>query len=337
MRRQLFEFRLQPIPRQNTCQVMGAQATIAASLRPDAVKYQGSICALATPFDAGGAPDLEAYAGLVRWHAECGSHAVVVAGSTGESAALEEAEFERLLATALEHAGPRLRVIAGCGAAATHKALRLSQRAAATGAHASLVVTPYYVRPTQEGLYRHYAALAERGGLPLILYNVPSRTGCDLLPATVARLLAQTGVVGVKEARPEPARMDALLALRSERFAVLSGDDPTCARAVRAGADGVISVAANVVPRCFAALMHGAGRAEAAALELDRALEPLYQFLGAEPNPIPLKWLLHRLGRCGPGLRLPLTPLSAEHEAAGASCLELAAGLEQRASQRVAA
>jgi 4-hydroxy-tetrahydrodipicolinate synthase len=300
------------------------------------VKYQGSICALATPFDGSGPPDLAAYAALVRWHAESGSDAVVVAGSTGESVALEEAEFEQLLACALAHAGPRMRVIAGCGAAATHKSLRLSRRAASLGAHASLVVTPYYVRPTQEGLYRHYATLAEQGGLPVIAYNVPSRTGCDLLPETVARLVGIDGVVGVKEARAEQERMSALLPLRSERFAVLSGDDGTCVRAVMAGADGVISVAANAAPATFVVLMRMAARGERAALELDGALQPLYRFLGAEPNPIPLKWLLAALSRCGPDLRLPLTPLGGEHHDAGARCRDLVLALENRAARQAA-
>jgi 4-hydroxy-tetrahydrodipicolinate synthase len=301
------------------------------------VKYQGSICALATPFDGSGAPDLAAYAALVRWHAESGSHAVVVAGSTGESAALEEDEFEQLLACALAHAGVRMRVIAGCGAAATHKSLRLSRRAASSGAHASLVVTPYYVRPTQEGLYRHYATLAEQGGLPVILYNVPSRTGCDLLPETVARLARVADVAGVKEARAEPERMGELLALRSERFAILSGDDGTCVRSVLAGADGVISVAANVAPAAFVELMRLAALGERGATELDESLQPLYRFLGAEPNPIPLKWLLAALSRCGPELRLPLTPLSATHHEAGARCRELVLALEHRAMRRAAA
>ena len=322
---------------------MGAQATIppldAAFPIPGqhGVKYQGSICALATPFAGSGPPDLAAYAALVRWHAEAGSDGVVVAGSTGESAALDESEFEALVACALEHAGPSMRVIAGCGAPATHKALRLSRRAAALGAHATLVVTPYYVRPTQEGLYRHYATLAEQGGLPVILYNVPSRTGCDLLPETVARLAELGGIAGVKEARAEPERMAALLPLASERFAILSGDDGTCVRAVMSGADGVISVAANVIPATFVQLMRAAARGERTAVELDETLHPLYAFLGAEPNPIPVKWLLASLSRCAPDLRLPLTPLAAQHHAAGAACRELVLALERRAGQRAAA
>ena len=322
---------------------MGAQATIppldAAFPTPGqhGVKYQGSICALATPFAGSGPPDLAAYAALVRWHAQAGSDGVVVAGSTGESAALDESEFEALVACAREHAGQRMVVIAGCGAPATHKALRLSRLAASAGANASLVVTPYYVRPTQEGLYRHYATLAEQGGLPVILYNVPTRTGCDLLPETVARLAELGGVAGVKEARTEPERMAALLPLSSDGFAILSGDDPTCVRAVTSGADGVISVAANVAPATFAQLMRGAARREDAALELDVSLRPLYAFLGAEPNPIPVKWLLAALSRCAPDLRLPLTPLAAEHHAAGAECRELVLALEHGAGQRAAA
>jgi 4-hydroxy-tetrahydrodipicolinate synthase len=194
------------------------------------------------------------------------------------------------------------------------------------------------VRPTQEGLYRHYATLADQGGLPVILYNVPTRTGCDLLPETVARV-ADLGsqVAGVKEARAEPERMSALLPLKSESFAILSGDDPTCVRAATAGADGVISVAANVVPASFARMMRLATRRERAAQELDESMQPLYAFLGAEPNPIPVKWLLASLGRCGPGLRLPLVPLSEQHHASGARCRELVQSLEQGAAQLAAA
>lgn len=279
------------------------------------MKPTGSLCAIVTPFDAAGAVDLAAFAALVEWHRASGTDGLVVAGSTGESGALEEHEFEALLDVALARAGG-MPVIAGCGAPATHKALRLARKARAAGAAALLAVTPYYARPTQDGLVRHYDALAEGADLPLILYNVPTRTGCDLLPETVARLSGDARVVGIKEARPEPERMAALLALRSERFAVLSGDDPTACRAMRAGADGTISVAANVVPRAFAGLCAAARRDAPEASTIDAGLEPLYRFLGIEPNPIPVKWLLHRAGRIGPALRLPLLPLSDAHLAA---------------------
>jgi len=291
-------------------------------------KFQGSICALATPFTAAGEIDLPAFRRLLAWHAASGTQALVIGGSTGESAALEDSEFEQLVGTAVSESGG-LRIIAGCGAGSTRKALRMVRRAAALGAEAALVVTPFYVRPTQEGLVRHYLALADEGGLPLVPYNVPSRTGCDLLPETLARVAAHERIVAIKEARADAERMQALLPLRSERFAVLSGDDPTALRALRAGADGVISVANNVVPRTFRALCDTAlaGNGEGAAT-LDAELAPLYAFLGAEPNPIPVKWLLHRLGRIGPALRLPLLELSASLRAEADRCLALVQRVE---------
>lgn len=291
--------------------------------------FHGSICAIVTPFDGAGALDLDGFARLLDLHRARGTQGIVVAGSTGESASIDEGEFRRLLAFALQRVGDRLRVIAGCGAPATHKALHLVRSAAAEGAHGALVVTPYYVRPTQEGLYRHYAQLGDQGGLPVLLYNVPGRTGCDLLPETVARLAGRTGIAGVKEARPERDRLDALLALRRPGFAILSGDDPTCVAALLAGADGVISVAANVVPGAFRALVDlaRAGRA-AEAQALDAQLGALYGALAFESNPIPAKWLLHRLGLIGPGLRLPLLELSAHFHAAADDAVALVRTLE---------
>jgi 4-hydroxy-tetrahydrodipicolinate synthase len=293
------------------------------------VKLQGSICALVTPFTAAGELDLPAFRRLLAWHAQSGTQALVIGGSTGESAALEDAEFDQLVGAAVAESGG-LRIIAGCGAGSTRKSLRMVRRAAALGASAALVVTPYYVRPTQEGLVRHYLSLADEGGLPLVPYNVPSRTGCDLLPETLARIAAHENVVAIKEARPDEERMRALLPLRSPRFAVLSGDDPTALRAMRAGADGVISVANNAVPRSFRALCDAAreGRGDDAAA-LDAQLAPLYAFLGAEPNPIPVKWLLHRMGRIGPALRLPLLELSTSLRAEADRCLALVESVER--------
>jgi 4-hydroxy-tetrahydrodipicolinate synthase len=276
------------------------------------LKPSGSLCAIVTPFDDHGAVDLAAFAALVEWHRAAGTDGIVVAGSTGESGALEDHEYEALLDVAITRAGG-MPVIAGCGAPATHKALKLARRAQVCGAAALLAVTPYYARPTQDGLVRHFEALAEAVDLPLILYNVPTRTGCDLLPETVARLAGDARIVGIKEARPEPERMAALLALRTDGFAVLSGDDATSCRAMRAGADGTISVAANIVPRTFRALCAAARRDDPGADALDATLAPLYAFLTIEPNPTPVKWLLHRAGRIGPALRLPLLPLSVAH------------------------
>ncbi len=288
------------------------------------MRFTGSICAIVTPFTSEGEVDLAAFERLVDWHREAGTEAIVVSGSTGESAALEEGEFEALVATAATRLGGAVRVIAGCGAAATHKASRLVSRAKRSGADAALVVTPYYVRPTQEGLYRHYSALADGGELPILLYNVPGRTGCDILPETVARLAPHPRIVAVKEARAEAERMEALLALRSDGFTVLSGDDPTATRAMLAGADGVISVAANACPAAFRRLCDAArGGKRDVALALDAELAPLYRFLGVEPNPIPVKWLLARQGRIASALRLPLTELTAVHHAAANDMLAL--------------
>lgn len=275
---------------------------------------------------------MPAFAALVDWHRESGSDGVVVGGSTGESGALDEDEFAALVRTAVARAGGALPVIAGCGAPATRKALRLVHVARDAGAAASLAVTPYYARPTQEGLYRHYSVLADEGGLPVILYNVPSRTGCDLLPATVARLAPHPRIVAIKEARCEPERMQALLPLRREDFFVLSGDDPTALRAMIAGADGVISVAANVCPETFARLCRLAREGEHdAAHALDETLVPLYEALAVEPNPIPVKWLLHRLGRVASTLRLPLLELSPPRRADVEAQLDLLDRLEPAA------
>lgn len=274
------------------------------------MRFRGSICALVTPYTAAGEIDPDGWRRLLDLHLSAGSDGVVVGGSTGESGALEESELASLIAMAVEQVQGRLAVIAGCGASSTRRALQLNRIAAQAGADCALVVTPAYVRPTQQGLIAHYRVLAEDGDLPMILYNVPSRTGCDLLPGTVAALVDHPRVVGVKEARNDVERMQSLLELRGPGFAVLSGDDPTALRAMRAGADGVISVAANVCPRAFKALCDAArAGSDAQAGAIDASLAALVEFLGCESNPIPVKWLLHRMGLIGPELRLPLLPL----------------------------
>ncbi|WP_407352199.1 4-hydroxy-tetrahydrodipicolinate synthase [Luteimonas sp. R10] len=277
------------------------------------MRLSGSITALATPFSANGELDLDAWRRLLQRQLDGGTRAVVVAGSTGEAAALYEAEYDTLLRTAVEVVAGRIPVLAGTGQPNTAKTIEQTRRAAALGADAALVVTPPYVRPTQAGLAAHYRAVADDGALPLVLYNVPGRTGCDLLPDTVADLAAHARIVAVKEARDEPERMQALLALRSDAFAVLSGDDPTAARAMLAGADGVISVVSNIAPCAFRRLADLAlAGDEAEARALDARLQPLYRFAMVEPNPIPIKALLARAG-LGHGLRLPLTPLASMH------------------------
>ena len=290
--------------------------------------------ALATPFAASGAVDSHAWQRLLEQQLDGGTQALVVAGSTGEAAALDDGEYVALLRVAAEHAGGRAPVVAGAGLSNTAKTIRQCALARDAGAGVALVVTPPYVRPTQEGLRRHYLEVAEHGGLPVVLYNVPGRTGCDLLPETVAQLLAHPGIVGIKEARAEPERMSALLALRTPGFAVFSGDDPTACRALLAGADGVISVASNAVPGAFRRLVDVARTAAAAdAAALDAELQPLYALLGAEPNPIPVKALLAALGLCEDVLRLPLLPLSSSHRPALAQSARLAQALEARYSR----
>ncbi|AXK71965.1 4-hydroxy-tetrahydrodipicolinate synthase [Lysobacter sp. TY2-98] len=300
------------------------------------MRLSGSITALATPFDASGELDLDAWQRLLRMQLDAGTQAVVVAGSTGEAAALLDPEYDLLLRTAVEAVGGRIPVIAGTGLSNTLKTIELTRRAAALGADMALVVTPPYVRPTQAGLVAHYRALANDAALPVILYNVPGRTGCDMLPETVAELAGHPRIVGIKEAKSEPERMTALLALRDDGFAVLSGDDPTAARAMLQGADGVISVVSNVVPGMFRRLCDAARSRDARTNEIDAQLVDLYDFIGVEPNPIPVKAILSRLG-IGHGLRLPLTDLSATHADAATRFAGVVQQLETACRDAVAA
>lgn len=298
------------------------------------MRLTGSICALVTPFADDGGLDEAAFLRFLDMHLEAGTRGVVVAGSTGEAAMLDEDEYLSLLEMAVRHIGGRLPVLAGTGTSGTAKTVRLTRMARDRGVDAALVVTPYYVRPTQEGLYQHFREVAEFGGLPLLLYNVPGRTGCDLLPETVARLMQCPGIIGIKEAVAAPERMLELLRLRTEDFSVLSGDDDSACASMLAGADGVISVAANVVPGRFAELCDHAraGRREQAQA-IDAGLNPLYRFLAVEPNPIPVKWLLSHQGLCRAEPRLPLTLLSGEWHARAESILaELSAASPNLAS-----
>lgn len=292
------------------------------------MRLTGSITALATPFDAAGELDLDAWRALLGMQLDGGTQAVVVAGSTGEAAALYEGEYDTLLRIAVEEVGGRIPVLAGTGLSNTAKTIELTRRAGTLGADAALVVTPPYVRPTQAGLVAHYRAIADDGALPVVLYNVPGRTGGDLLPETVAQLAGHPRIVAVKEARAEPERMQALLAFQDEGFSVLSGDDPTACRAMLAGAAGVIGVASNVAPRAMRRLadLARAGKADAARA-LDARLQPLFDFCGVEPNPIPVKTLLARRG-IGHGLRLPLLPLSTEHHEAAERMSALVQAIE---------
>ncbi len=289
--------------------------------------FKGSIPALVTPMGADGAIDLESWDRLLDFHLREGSDGVVVGGTTGESPTLGEAELVELVRRAGARVAGRIPVIAGSGTNDTMRSVALSRAAAAAGADALLVVTPYYNKPTQEGLFRHFSAIADAVSIPVILYNVPGRTACDLLPETIARLSLHPRIVGVKEATGEVARGVEVLRVAKPGFLLISGDDPSVVRLMKEGACGVISVTANVAPRamhemCAAALQ---GRHDDAAA-LDVTLAPLHGALFVEANPIPVKWAVHRLGLVGPALRLPLTPLSAAHRA-NVEAAMVAAGL----------
>ncbi len=291
----------------------------------------GCITALATPFTASGDLDMGAWRRLLEAQLQGGVQGVVVAGSTGEAATLNEQEYDRLLRSAVEVVGGRVPVLAGTGQMGTAKTVAQTRLAAGAGVDAALVVTPAYVRPTQAGLIAHFRAVAEDGGLPVVLYNVPSRTGTDLLPDTVAALADHPQVVGIKEACGDEARTAALAPLRRPGFAVLSGDDPTACRSMLAGFDGLISVGSNALPRAFrhlCDLARAGARAEAQAW--DARLRDFYAFLCVEPNPIPLKALLQRLG-FGEGLRLPLLPLSSAYHAVAVRFAHEAGALEEQA------
>ncbi len=270
--------------------------------------------AMATPMAASGAVDYAALDGLVEFHLEQGSDALVPVGTTGESATLSMDEHQEVVRRVVAHARGRVPVIAGTGANATAEAVELTRGARAAGADACLLVTPYYNKPTQEGLYRHYRTIAEAVPIPLILYNVPSRTACDLLPETAARLAGLDTVVGIKEATGEQARIRRLRKLCGEAFSIISGDDATALETLMNGGCGVITVTGNVAPKlmhdmCGAVLTGDAGAAKAC----DRKLALLHRDLFVESNPIPVKWCLAQMGLIPDGIRLPLTPLSPEH------------------------
>jgi 4-hydroxy-tetrahydrodipicolinate synthase len=273
-------------------------------------KITGSIVALVTPMRADGAVDHEALAKAVDRVIEAGSAAIVSVGTTGESATLDVDEHTDVIRRTIDVAAGRVPIIAGTGANATAEAIHLTEAAKAAGADAALLVTPYYNKPPQEGLYRHFKAVAEAVDIPQILYNVPGRTAVDMLPATVERLAELPAIVGIKEAKGDLDRVRELVALGLPDFALYSGDDATARDSILLGFDGDISVTANVAPEgmarmCAAAL---AGDVEAAAA-IDADLAALHRALFVEPNPIPVKWALQELGLIDEGIRLPLVPL----------------------------
>lgn len=279
--------------------------------------FSGSIVALVTPFTDAGGIDFSALDRLVEFHLEHGTDGFVIAGTTGESAMLDRGEFRELLTAVVRRVDHAVPVLAGTGAAATRSAAEQTRVAADLGVDGALVVTPYYVRPNQAGLEAHFAAVAESSPLPLLLYNVPGRTAVDLLPETAARLAAHPRIAGIKEAVRDTQRIEDLVARCGTGFTVLSGDDPSCLSAMRAGARGVISVAANVVPGPFHDLCKAALDQDwPVAQAVNDRLQDLFGQLAVDTNPIPVKWALFEMGRIGPGIRLPLVALREQHRAA---------------------
>ena len=273
--------------------------------------FHGSMVALVTPMQADGAIDYEALNRLVDFHVDNGTDAIIAVGTTGESATLDEHEHCEVIRRVVDHAANRIPVIAGTGANSTREAIDLTRCAQDAGADACLLVTPYYNKPTQEGLYLHFRAIAEAVAIPQILYNVPGRTAVDMLPETVARLADIPNIVGIKEATGNLDRGQEILNRCGGKLDLYSGDDATAMELILAGAKGDISVTANVVPRamhdmCAAALRGDRPEAE----RINARLMGLHQNLFLEANPIPVKWALQQMGLIPEGIRLPLTPLA---------------------------
>ncbi len=278
--------------------------------------FRGSLVALVTPMTESGEVDHVAFGRLLDWHAREGTDGVVICGTTGESATISAAEAGQLLQIAVQRIGGRIPVIAGTGSNSTAEAVERTRAACELGVDAVLVVTPYYNRPPQEGLYRHFSLVADASSVPLILYNVPSRTACDLLPETVDRLATHPQIIGIKEATGSVERGAEILARCGDDFLLLSGDDATCRDLVLGGAQGVVSVTANIAPKLMREMIAAALVGDVVqAGELDDRLAGLHRALFIEANPIPAKWALQRLGLIGGGIRLPLTWMAQPHHA----------------------
>jgi 4-hydroxy-tetrahydrodipicolinate synthase len=276
--------------------------------------FRGSIVALVTPMH-NGAVDIERLQGLVERHITEGTHALVAAGTTGESGTLSHAEKLRVIEAVIKQAAERISVIAGTGANATKECIELTTEAMELGADAALIMTPAYIKPTQEGLYQHYMQIASAVPIPIILYNVPSRTACDLLPETVGRLAHCSNIIGIKEATGTMERLQLLQKMTEGRIDIFSGDDLTAAEWMLAGVKGVISVTANVAPRCMAKLADCAiDTDKTRCVAIHEQLLPLHRLMFVESNPIPVKWALHCLGLIENEIRSPLTPLTVANQ-----------------------
>jgi 4-hydroxy-tetrahydrodipicolinate synthase len=272
---------------------------------------KGSLVALVTPMTASGMIDYSALRGLVDWHIEAGTKALVILGTTGEAATINLKEREQIISEVVSRSNGRIPVVVGTGHHCTQQTIVLSRQAHQMGADAVLIVTPYYNKPTQEGLYQHFKLIADSVDCPQILYNVPGRTSVDLHFDTLQRLASHVNIVGLKDATADLERVPKLTTLGLLLF---SGDDGTALEFCAKGGDGVISVAANVAPSQMQKIIAGSELDMAGASALNKSLNPLFKELFVETNPIPVKYMLQRMGKCCNTLRLPLTPLSAQFE-----------------------
>lgn len=287
---------------------------------------QGSIVAIVTPMSEDGSVDWQSLEKLVEWHIQQGTNSIVAVGTTGEASTLDFDEHIKVIKEVVRVANKRIPIIAGTGANSTAEAIELTQAAKEVGADAALLVTPYYNKPTQEGLYQHYKAIAEAVDLPQILYNVPGRTGVDMSNETVIRLADIGNIIGIKDATGDIPRGQALIAgLQGKDMLVYSGDDATAWELILAGAKGNISVTANVAPKVMSDVCRSAlqGNAEQAKQENDKVAH-LHEILFCESNPIPVKWAVHELGFIATGIRLPLTVLAEQYRSPIRQALEQA-------------
>lgn len=277
--------------------------------------FRGSIVALVTPM-LDDKVDVDRLRELVEFHIKAGTHGIVAAGTTGEAGTLTHEEKRLVIKTVIHQTKERVPVIAGTAANATKECIELTQMAMQEGAHAALIMTPAYIKPTQEGLFQHYSQIAQTIAIPIILYNVPGRTACDMLPETVVRLAAISNIVGIKEATGQMSRLQEILQDCKGQMDIYSGDDLTAAEWLLAGAKGVISVTANVAAKHMAKMCEAGMRGDKAeCLHLNEALMPLHKLMFIESNPIPAKWAVSRMGLMGNEIRMPLTRLAEAHHA----------------------
>ncbi len=278
--------------------------------------FQGSLIALVTPFDADNRIDYEALEKLIEFHVSEGSNGLVIAGTTGEAATLEISEHAELIGKVVDIVNGRLPIIAGTGSNSTAQTIKLSRDVGIYGIDAYLMVAPYYNKPMQEGIYQHFASIADAVDKPVMLYNVPGRTVTDMLPETVARLAAHPNIFGIKEATGDIERLKQIRDMVSEDFMLYSGDDFTTLAFIENGGHGVVTVSGNVAPRLMSDMCRAASAGDIdRAKEMDDKLQPLNKALFLESNPIPLKWALAEMGLISSGIRLPLTPYAEEYHA----------------------